>query len=603
MGWLIPSTVASSIGTTVLAFVYLYLWTQFRERHLWIWGASWAIGTLVFLSAAAGALYPAAPALAGLYHLAHFTATMFLLWGAYVFAGKPLPRAWIAGGVLGILWIVLFRSAGVSFLAATLPLYLFLGAVYIQTGIVFYRMGVGKGFGRKLTAWTFILWGFHKMDFPFLRPVEWFAPIGFLLGALFAFTGAVGILLVFFEKTQEQLARQEERLRQGQKMEAVGRLAGGIAHDFNNLLTVINGYADLLLARADGNEAVRREANEIRTAGVRAAALTRRLLAFSRRQVVAPRVIDPNDLVSDLCSMLRRLIGERIELVMELSPDLLRIEADPVQVEQVIVNLLVNARDAMPEGGKITITTCNLNGTEELAEWRVDGIAGPHVAVTVSDTGCGMDAETLSHLFEPFFTTKEVGQGTGLGLAIVHGALRQCGGAVGVKSEPGKGTSFRLLFPATEALPETAEAAQCPVPALAVRGTVLVVEDEGPVRTLMCDVLRREGYVVLEAAGGEEALAIVSGHEGPIHLAITDLVMPGMNGRDLGKAMRSGSPGIVVLYTSGYPGEPFLTRGALEEGSGYLQKPFSPEALSRKVREMLDSGRPETGSPLQSILE
>lgn len=602
MGWLIPSLVASSIGTTVLAFVYLYLWTQFRERHLWIWGTCWAVGTLVFLSAAASALHPGIPALAALYHLAHFSGTMFLLWGTYVFAGKPLPRAWIFGGVLGILWIMYSRSAGVSFPVATLPLYLFLGAVYIQTGIVFLRMEVGKGFGRKLTAWTFILWGFHKMDFPFLRTVEWFAPIGFLLGALFAFTGAVGILLVFFEKTREQLARQEERLRQGQKMEAVGRLAGGIAHDFNNLLTVINGYADLLLTRADGNETVRREANEIRTAGARAAALTRRLLAFSRRQVVAPRVIDPNDLVSDLCRMLRRLIGEQIELVTELSPDLWRVKADPAQVEQVIVNLSVNARDAMTGRGRITIATSNVNGTEDLAEWRVDGIAGPHVAITVSDTGCGMDAGTLSHLFEPFFTTKEVGKGTGLGLAIVHGAVRQSGGAVGVKSEPGKGTSFRLFFPATEALPEAGEATEPPAPASAGRGTLLVVEDEEPVRTLMCDVLRREGYVVLEAAGGEEALAIVSGHDGPIHLAITDLVMPGMNGRDLGKVLRSGSPGIAVLYTSGYPGEPFLTRGALEEGSGYLQKPFSPEALSRKVREMLDPRRSEPGSSLQPLL-
>lgn len=471
MGWLIPSLVASSIGTTVLAFVYLYLWTQFRERHLWIWGTCWAVGTLVFLSAAASALHPGIPALAVLYHLAHFSGTMFLLWGTYVFAGKPLPRAWIFGGVLGILWIACSRSAGVSFPVATLPLYLFLGAVYIQTGIVFHRMEVGQGFGRKLTAWTFILWGFHKMDFPFLRNVEWFAPIGFLLGALFAFTGAVGILLVFFEKTREQLARQEEQLRQSQKMEAVGRLAGGIAHDFNNLLTVINGYADLLLARADGNEALHREANEIRTAGARAAALTRQLLSFSRRQAVAPRIVDPNELVSDLCSMLRRLIGERIELATKLSPDLSRIQADPAQFEQAIVNLVVNARDAMPAGGSITIATSNVDGTEDLAEWRVDGLAGPHVAITVSDTGCGMDAGTLSHLFEPFFTTKEVGQGTGLGLAIVHGAVRQCGGAIGVKSDPGRGTSFRLFFPATEELPDAGEERERPADVPGGNGT------------------------------------------------------------------------------------------------------------------------------------
>ncbi|GAB4372283.1 MAG: hypothetical protein Kow00128_20900 [Deltaproteobacteria bacterium] len=601
MGWLIPATVASSIGTSVLAAVYFYLWSRFRERHLWIWGTSWGIGTLVFLSAAAGALHPSWPAPMAAYHLTHFTSTMFLLWGTYVFAGKTMPRAWIFGLALGVVWILYGVFAGLSFLAATLPVYLFLGAVYIQTGLVFLRMEGGKGLGKKLTAWSFLLWGIHKMDFPFLRPVEWFAPIGFLLGALFAFAGALGILLVFFDRTREQLSLQEQRLRQAQKMEAVGRLAGGIAHDFNNLLTVINGYADRLVSRANGDEALRREANEIRTAGARAATLTRQLLSFSRRQVVAPRVFDPNALIEDLSSMLRRLIGERIELATDLAPDLLRMKADPAQVEQVLVNLVVNARDAMPDGGRITIATANRNGTEGNDGWRVEPANGPQVEIAVSDTGCGMDAETLTHLFEPFFTTKEVGRGTGLGLAIVHGAVRQMGGTVEVWSEPGRGASFRLFFPATEAPAEAEAESGLPGEAAGAKGTVLVVEDEEPVRTLICDVLRREGYDLLEAADGEEALRVVSRYDGSISLVVTDLVMPGMNGRDLGKALRSGHPGIAVLYTSGYPGEPFLTEGALEEGSRYLQKPFSPEALSRAVGEMLGPRPAGAGTVRQPV--
>jgi PAS domain S-box-containing protein len=383
----------------------------------------------------------------------------------------------------------------------------------------------------------------------------------------------------------------EEQLRQAHKMEAIGQLAGGIAHDFNNLLTIINGYSQLLLDRLESADPRRGFADEVRKAGERAATLTGQLLAFSRRQVLAPQVLDLNVVVTSVQKMLRRLIGEDIELVAALDPGLEQVRADPGQIEQVILNLAVNARDAMPQGGKLTIETANVELDSEYVQTHALSTSGPHVMLGVSDTGCGMDRETLSHVFEPFFTTKEQGKGTGLGLATVYGIVRQSGGNIWAYSEPGKGTTFKVYLPRVQ---ETVAAASPEGREASPRGseTILVVEDDAAVRPLVRGVLLSKGYTVLEASRGDEALSVSESHRGPIELLVTDIVMPVMTGRDLAEQLLLRHPETKVLYMSGYTNDAIVHHGVLKEGAAFLQKPFTPDALARKVREVLDGPHP-----------
>lgn len=387
--------------------------------------------------------------------------------------------------------------------------------------------------------------------------------------------------------TEEALRRTQEQLLRAQKMEVVGRLAGGIAHDFNNLLTVINGHTELLQARFDSADPLFREIEEIRRAGERAASLTRQLLAFSRRQVLELRVQDLRDIVSGTEKMLRRLIGEDIDLLTTLGDDPAPIRADGGQVEQVLMNLAVNARDAMPRGGTLSVTVENVS-IDSSAAGRLGGAdAGEYVRLSVADTGCGMDSDVRSHLFEPFFTTKE--HGTGLGLATVYGIVRQSGGFIRVDSAPGKGTTFDIFFPRVGGPAERQEAGK---PAASAPGgveTVLVVEDDELVRDLVCEVLRRSGYVVLGACHGAEALHVAELHSGPIHLLLTDVVMPGMGGAELAERLARARPGIKVLYMSGYTDDEALRRGVMGGRKAFIQKPFRAAALAVKVREVLDS--------------
>jgi len=380
----------------------------------------------------------------------------------------------------------------------------------------------------------------------------------------------------------------EEQFRQSQKMEAVGQLAGGIAHDFNNLLTAILGNAQLLLRDLPAGDAKRGDVEEIRKASERAASLTRQLLAYSRRQMLQPVVLDLNVVVAEMDKMLRRLIGEHIALATVLAPDLGRVRADPNQIEQVIVNLAVNARDAMTEGGKLTIETANIDLDEPFAQTHLGSLPGPYAMLAVTDSGTGMDATVRAHLFEPFFTTKEVGKGTGLGLATVYGIVKQSGGYISVYSEPGHGSSFKIYLPRITAPAGPAGAAQ---KTGAERGseTVLVVEDEPAVLTLSRRALEAHGYVVLAASDAAAAMRIVERHGGTIHLLVTDVVMPGLSGRELADRLTSRRPGIRVLYMSGYPGDAVVQHGALPLGSAFLQKPFSADGLARKVRDVLDA--------------
>ena len=392
--------------------------------------------------------------------------------------------------------------------------------------------------------------------------------------------------------------RFEEQFYQAQKMEAIGKLAGGVAHDFNNHLGIIIGYSERMLERLGPDDPLRKSAGMIKEAALRSAALTRQLLAFSRRQVFEPRILDVNAVIVELEKMLRPLIGEDIELGLSLNAILGKVMVDPAQIDQVIMNLAVNSRDAMPQGGRLTIETADVELDEEYASKHVTVRPGSYVMLAVSDTGVGMDNETQTHMFEPFFTTKEKGKGTGLGLATVYGIVKQSGGYIWVYSEPGKGTTFKIYLPRVEAGTPEAEAERVSPSALKGEEIVLVVEDEGMLRELACEFLQSSGYTVLEAGNGSKAVEISRGHRGPIHLLMTDAIMPGMSGRELAQRLHEERPETKVLYVSGYTDDSVLRNGLLEPGTAFLQKPFTRDSLARKVREVLDRGSEILGQEL-----
>jgi PAS domain S-box-containing protein len=396
----------------------------------------------------------------------------------------------------------------------------------------------------------------------------------------------IGIFGISRDITEQ--TKLEDQLRQSQKMETVGRLAGGIAHDFNNLLTVINGYSELLLRKVDDTSQFDKEVEEIKQAGERAAALTSQLLAFSRRQVLQPKVLDLNDVVSGMEKMLRRLIGEDVEFRTVAGRDLWSVKADPGQIEQVLMNLAVNARDAMPGGGKLAIETSNVFLDKEYSRVHPPVQPGHYVLLAISDTGAGIDEKTKSQVFEPFFTTKERGKGTGLGLSTVYGIVKQSGGFIWVYSEPGKGSTFKIYLPRTEDRRDVPDKGDPPVEDLGGETTVLVVEDEESILKLAIGILGQYGYTVLSAGDGEEALRIAAAHEGEISLLLADVVMPRMGGRELYERLSQLRPGIKVLYVSGYTDDAIVHQGVLEPGVAFLQKPYSPLSLARKVKKVLN---------------
>jgi PAS domain S-box-containing protein len=380
----------------------------------------------------------------------------------------------------------------------------------------------------------------------------------------------------------------EEQFRQAQKMEAVGRLAAGVAHDFNNLLTAILGTTDLMLEDLPADDADREGLLDIRRAAERAAVLTRQLLTFSRQQVVSPQVLRLNDLVLELEKLLRRLLGEDVAVRVTLAPDCGGVKADTGQLEQVIVNLAVNARDAMPNGGQLTIETKNVDLDADYPTDRVTIPAGRYVMVAVTDTGTGMDAGTKARIFEPFFTTKPVGKGTGLGLATVYGAVKQSGGFIWLYSEVGQGTSFKIYLPRVDAV-ERQAVAEDAVASLDGSETVLVAEDEDAVREIIEKALQARGYRVMVARDGREALGLAGGHAGHIDVLVTDVVMPDMNGRELSTRLTEVRPRMKTLFLSGYTDDAILQHGVLEAGVSFLQKPFSLVALARKVRDVIEA--------------
>lgn len=393
------------------------------------------------------------------------------------------------------------------------------------------------------------------------------------------------------KQAEKALRETEEQLRQSQKLEGVGQLAGGIAHDFNNLLTVINGFCSLAMRGLQSDDPLLANLQEVKKAGDRATSLTRQLLAFSRRQVLQPKILNLDSVVSDMEKMLRRLIGENIDLRAVLEPSLGSVKADPGQIEQIILNLVVNARDSMPNGGKLTIETDNVYLDEEYVKSHVGAQVGPHVMLAVSDTGSGMDQKTQARIFEPFFTTKELGKGTGLGLSTVYGIVKQSGGNIWIYSELGRGTTFKIYLPRVdEGAREYKRAADFDE---IVHGTetILLVEDEEMLRKLAHQTLSIYGYQVIEASNGDEALSLFSQHEGSIHLLLTDVIMPGMSGREVASRLLESRPGIGVLFMSGYTDDAIVHQGVLNQSANFIQKPFAPDSLVRKVRQVLDENR------------
>ena len=397
------------------------------------------------------------------------------------------------------------------------------------------------------------------------------------------FTGAICLAQDVTERLQ-----LEEQFRQAQKMEAVGKLAGGVAHDFNNLLTVILGYSEILGDSFRPEDPLREMVKEIHNAGSRAAGLTRQLLAFSRKQVLTPVVLDLNDLCTNMESMLGRLIGEDIKFAFLPAEDLWRVRADRGQMEQVVMNLVINSRDAMPSGGKLTLETANVELDQKYVARYPDARAGAHVVLAVSDTGCGMDAATRARIFEPFFTTKGA-SGTGLGLAMVYGIIKQSGGHAAVHSEPKSGTTIKIYLPRDVEAAAIAGSSSTSQAALDGTETILLVEDEDGVRALARTILERHGYSVLEARDGDEALGISSQYKEVIHLLATDIVMPQINGRELAEKLLALRPSLKVLYMSGYTDDAVVRHGLLKDQVSFLQKPFTPIDIAHKVRDVLDA--------------
>ena len=832
MSWLVPSMAATIIGTLALVSVYLYLFVQYRERYMGVWAVSWSIYTLRHVFEISIVLAQGSSILTIGNQASSLISGVFLLWGAYLFRGKALPTGWIYASSAGVAWIIAAAFLRSPFIVLTLPTFTFLGAVYAWTGLGFLGFKKVAGAGKLVVGWAFILWGIHKINYPFIKPLEGAAPWGYLIAAVLELTVAIGILLVYFQKTREDLSEREEQyrslfqnnhavmllidpetgdivdanpaacsfygfsreeltakkitdintltnrqvsqemrkarqkqqnrfsfrhrlasgeirdvevysgpigvhgktllysiihdvtdrrrteeklhatmsqfaalidnmcegilfedktrrialvnqpfctmfnfpegpralldtdcreamrkmsalcvvpmdftrhieeiigngavvtnermlfsdgrvferdyipiffrgaylghlwqyrdvterqklhdqLRHAQKMEAVGTLAGGIAHDFNNILTAIIGYANLVKLGIASGKPLGEYVDRILASSERAAGLTQSLLAFSRKQAVNLRPLELNGILRRVEKLLLRLIGEDLELTTIVPAGNTMVLGDSGQIEQVLMNLAANARDAMQDGGRLSLELSRVTLDDAFSRVHGYGKPGPYALLAASDTGAGMDEKTRERIFEPFFTTKEVGKGTGLGLAIVYSIVKQHNGYINCYSEPGMGTAFKIYLPLTQ---DEAQAEGIAEPSAPMSGneTILLAEDDTEVRKLMQTVLEEFGYTVITADDGEDATRKFSENSARIRLAVLDVIMPKKGGAEVYRDIRKIRPDIKALFTSGYTAGVMLKKGILGPGMPFISKPVSPKDLLKKVREVLD---------------
>ncbi len=704
---LVPAILSTLCADLLLVGVFGYLWRQYREPYLRLWGIGWSGSALRHLMATLELLLGPKLVLAVLLQAAEPIALLFILAGTYSFASRRMPRTFIAGAAAAAAWAMQGEVRHLSLMTTRLPSFWFMGAVTVWTGVVFLR-NTERSAGTRLTGWCLVMWGLHLADHPFLRGIAWFAPWGFGLATVLELAVAIGIVVVYFERTRRSLEqsehrfrtlfegalegvyraeaggrlfevnpalvrllrydtaeelcridperalfedaqarsrleaeldekgmvrgeevvwlrrdgepvvvsldvrrvltpdgkrhdegfvrdvtesrRLEDRLRQAQKMEALGRVAGGVAHDFNNLLTVILGNLSLLETRVAKKQIEHEMVTALQDAAARAAGLTGQLLAFSRRQVLKAQVLDLCVLTDGMAAILGRLIGENIELSVETAAEPCRVKADPVQLEQVILNLAINARDAMPDGGTLSLCTSRAPLDQDVRLRHPEAAAPAYVVLQVKDTGRGMDERTLEHLYEPFFTTKGAGRGTGLGLATVYGIVTQTGGFIDVESELAHGTTFSVYLPLATGAAEPASSFSSGPPAPRTGATVLLVEDEPSLRLLVGRVLSEAGYRVLTAADGQEALEVVRTAEAPIDLLVTDVVMPLMSGPALARELREQRSSLPVVFVSGYADQ--HAEAGLDDGARFLPKPFTPADLLEVVQKSLNATAP-----------
>lgn len=576
MSSLAPTVAGALLGSVLLLVVFGIIYAKGRERHVLFWSGAWLASGVRYVVTLLNLHYDTGPLGDIVFDLAVLASSFLLAIGASIFIGRSLPRFWLWLAAPVFVWMIAVDYTELPFVFEHGPTFFLNGVMVIWTGAIILRSDEPPGVGKSLTGWTLVVWGTHRLDFPFVADDPTLAIWGFMLAQVLELTVSIGILILYFERAKREAQSLEARLVQSQKMEALGRVAGGVAHDFNNLLTVVRGNAELLSSELPEGSSAGELVAAINGAAERAAGLTRQLLAFSRRQVLRPQVVDLRPMVESTSQMLRRLIGEHIQLEVSLPEEACLVRCDPDQFTQVLMNLAINARDAMPRGGRLGIALA---------------CEGPSVRLEVSDTGAGIPPEVLPHIFEPFYTTKEIGKGTGLGLAMVYGIVEQSGGHIEVESSGEAGTTFLVHLPFVEQELQQPVAPRAPIrPA---RGsTILLVEDEPSLREMVERILERAGHQVILAESSPHALRLAR-EGGRFDLVLTDVVMPEMSGPELAARLSEHDPSLPVLFMSGYP-DRIDQEGTLDPDAPFLAKPFTPDGLIEAVRRVLD-GKPRAG--------
>ena len=589
MSWLLPSVIPTAAGTALLSFVYCYLYFIDRKKYLAIWALSWFVYFTRFMFMLGLITDQRNEILLIGNQSACLLSGIILLWGTYQFIEKPFPKAWLYGSGIGVVWIIVSISFHFSFLLMAIPTFTFLAMVYIWTGLTFVKSGA-PGSERKITGFAFIVWGFHKGNYPFLRPVVWLAPWGYLLAAMLEFIVALGMLLVYFRKVRDDLKEREKLLQKAQKMESIGILAGGIAHDFNNILFPIVGMAELLVEDLPADSLEYENAQVILKAGIRGSEIVKQILVFSRRADHKMMPIRIQPILEEVLKLSRFTIPANIEISDHIQDDCGLIMGDLAQIHQVAMNLMSNAYHAVEQsGGTISFHLREtVLGIEDLPAASLD--PGPYVVLTVSDTGCGIDPDHMDKIFDPYFTSKEQGKGTGLGLAVAYGIVKAHAGDIRVKSEPGKGSTFEIYLPLMEksSQPESQKRLETHP-----HGTerILLVDDEEAAVQVERLMLEKLGYKVAACFGSGEAFDRFKADPHAFDLVITDMPMPKMTGNELAKELNALRPDIPIIICTGFSERINNLNAKLTGVNGILKKPISKSEMAHMVRKVLNEAK------------